>query len=150
MLFLFPVFGSPLYRFWYKNRQTKIALAAKQANFIWNGFRLWVAEGSTKNVKLQFVSLSSLFTLNFNILSGYHLLCILTSECMLAHAFTWSKTMKIMKKVSFLSKKAHKQKWSWFLNVFHHFQPCQRMRKHALAWLKYTTITVKKSLNVES
>ena len=83
--FMFPVLGSPLYRFRIKNRQTKKALATKQAIFIWNGFRLWVAEGSTKNVKLQFFSLSSLFTLNLNILRCYYLLCILTSKRMLAH-----------------------------------------------------------------
>ena len=51
------------------------------------------------------------------------MLCISTSECMLAHAFTWSKPMKNAQKLSN----------STFFSVFHCFRQCECMRKHAFA-----------------
>ena len=68
------------------------------------------------------------------------LLCISTRECMLAHAFAWSKTIKNIwkswKSTFFImhtrgSRKAHEEKWvlfSWFSNVFDCFWPCASRR----------------------
>ena len=68
------------------------------------------------------------------------MLCILTSKCMLADAFTWSKTWNKFenhKKVLALHelpvRMMDKVLFSWFLKVFHHFWTCERMCKHPFA-----------------
>ena len=59
----------------------------------------------------------------------FYLLCISTSQRMLAHAFAWSKRIenigKWRKKYLFL--------FSSFSDGFDHFSPCECMRKHAFA-----------------